>query len=495
MSEKKIKLNGGEWMYDSGSPLGPPGGFGEVFAGQNDDEFVAVKRLKLEASGAAHRELRIAQELVGGEFLHIMPIIDAGQDAESDHYFVVMPRAERSLQDALNEGKCWSGQEAAKLLLEIASGLAEVDSIVHRDLKPGNILYHDGVWKIADFGIARFVESVTSLRTLKQCLSPQYAAPEQWKGEHATPATDVYALGCIGYSLLTGHPPFQGPQKEDFQQQHLNESPPALGSDDPMLASLLIMMLRKPAASRPSLSRVMEILQRSLRASDLPNSRGGLQALGGAGESILREEAEKEARRAADAAMKQQRREIAHAGIEILDALIGRLSEKILESTPVARSVSQQGMSIELGQGKIEYTPHPLCPIAAEAFCESKWNVFAGALLLAIQSEPLFEWGASLWYGMPKGGGGARWWEISYMNSPFFSHSSECEPFGLSDPAEADGAMSIVMGPLQKAWGPVAIDDENEGDFFERWAYLLAKASQGNLQRPRSMPLTSWPSI
>lgn len=85
------------------------------------------------------------------------------------------------------------------------------------------MLLHDGKWKIADFGIARFVEDATSAHTVREFLSPQYAAPEQWIGERATQATDVYALCCVAYTLLTGEPPFPGP---DYQRQHTSESPP-----------------------------------------------------------------------------------------------------------------------------------------------------------------------------------------------------------------------------------------------------------------------------
>jgi serine/threonine-protein kinase len=58
--------------------------------------------------------------------------------------------------------------QTAHVLLQIASGLSEVEDIVHRDLKPANILRHEGVWKIADFGIAKFVEETTSVETLKK---------------------------------------------------------------------------------------------------------------------------------------------------------------------------------------------------------------------------------------------------------------------------------------------------------------------------------------
>jgi eukaryotic-like serine/threonine-protein kinase len=185
-----IKLPKGEWEYDLQAPLGKPGGFGQVFVGRgNGYDRVAVKRLHLKANDAAHRELEIANELAQFTLEHVIPVLDAGQDALSDYYFVVMPCAEKSLQDEFKAVGKFNEADAVRILQDIAAGLVEARKFVHRDLKPLNILFHDGRWKIADFGIARFVEESTSLQTLKECLSPPYAAPEQFKLEHATSAT------------------------------------------------------------------------------------------------------------------------------------------------------------------------------------------------------------------------------------------------------------------------------------------------------------------
>lgn len=278
---KLIRLPGGEWSYDEGAPLGPEGGFGIVYAGEGGDVGpVAVKRLKVEAENAAHRELRIAADLVGKSLPHVIPVYDAGEDAESGSYFLVMARAEGSLQGEINNGRTFGDPEAADVLLEIAQGLSEVGQFVHRDLKPGNVLLHNGTWKVADFGIARFVEESTSLRTLKDCLSPPYAAPEQWRLDRATGATDVYALGCIGYALLTGQPPFSGPLQEDYSQQHQHEPPRSLDGHDDRLRSLLAMMLRKAPDARPGLDRVITLLSRTT-APD--NSAGAFAAIAEAG--------------------------------------------------------------------------------------------------------------------------------------------------------------------------------------------------------------------
>src|SRR5207302_2073190 len=136
-------------------------------------------------------------------------------------YFLVMPRADGSLQDAVERDGTLTPSDAASVLLQIIQGLNEVGDIVHRDLKPDNVLRHENRWKVADFGIARFVEEATASITLKDCLSPFYAAPEQWRLERATHATDVYALGCVGFFLLTGKPPFMSEPEVEHQKAPL----------------------------------------------------------------------------------------------------------------------------------------------------------------------------------------------------------------------------------------------------------------------------------
>src|SRR5437016_1819050 len=106
---EEIRLPGGVWRYDPDELLGPPGGFGSVFKGWSaDDAPVAVKRLKVEAKAAAHREITLAEFLAGRELKHVVPVMDAGMDAASELYFVVMPRADGSLQDTLDEGTLYA---------------------------------------------------------------------------------------------------------------------------------------------------------------------------------------------------------------------------------------------------------------------------------------------------------------------------------------------------------------------------------------------------
>jgi len=127
------------------------------------------------------------------------------------------------------------------------------------------------VWKIADFGIARFVEESTSLNTLKDNLTPPYAVPEQWKLERASSATDIYSLGCIAYFLITGKPPFFGPSQEDFREQHLSKTPANLPGTSPRFRALVSTMLRKIPESRPTLERVLAVLTEGYQPGQCPS--------------------------------------------------------------------------------------------------------------------------------------------------------------------------------------------------------------------------------
>src|SRR5439155_23760334 len=102
---------------------------------------------------------------------------------------------------------------ALSVLRQPGFALAEEHSVgmVHRDVKPGNILVRaDGSVKITDFGIAWSAGSVPLTRTGQVIGTAQYLSPEQAEGKHATPASDVYALGLVGYECLTGHAAFDG---------------------------------------------------------------------------------------------------------------------------------------------------------------------------------------------------------------------------------------------------------------------------------------------
>lgn len=486
-----IRLRDKSWQYESSAPLGKPGGFGQVFRGVGEDGVpVAVKRLHVTAEQAAHRELNIAQDLARRHFYHVLPVLDSGQDAESDAYFVVMPIAERSLGEYLSGQGRLSEGETRDILRQILWGLAEAAHIVHRDLKPDNILRHDGKWKIADFGIARFLEDSTSTETLKNCLSPHFAAPEQWLNEHATSATDIYAVGCIAHALLTGAPPFTG-SVADLQRAHISASPPEIASALPQLRAVVSMMLRKSPAARPSRDRVIQALE-SMHAATTAPCDEALDRLASAAAAHEQKLGAAEAERQKDAALARQRTALAGEAHQILRAIFEALAKRILDAVPTA-VVQTQGPSWTIQVGTAALTMQPTKNVfAGDAFPLSKWDVVANAAIDVRQSHPEHIRSASLWYTRQSHPhADFRWYEVGYTSNPFSGKGFKYEPTAV-DAATADRAHAPGMDVVQTAYPPTPIDDEDTDRFCRRWAHVLAEACSGRLRYlPSGLPHVS----
>ena len=499
---QQVKLILGEWSYDPTDRLGPPGGFGSVFRGKAPDgTAVAVKKLVIKPDEAQHRELDVAAELAGIAFEHALPILDSGHDSESDSYFVVMPLAEKSLRSELNDGRSFSDTEVASVTLAVARGLEELHArIVHRDVKPDNILGHEGRWRVADFGIAMFVEKSTSARTLKLYKSKKYAAPEQWKEERCSPSTDVYALGCVTYELLMGFPPFAASAGADLKEQHLHKSIDVIEGHDGRLATLIALMLKKPPEMRPSIARIIRILTPIAEDGGSPEPKvlevyGALaHASAAAAASELAEEARIQEEH--DEALRRDR--VATVALEELESIVEYLLSKLESYAHAAtRRVFGEGpgsdvhWALDLGAASLlvdVFTGRTA--VQKGRFSRSKWDVISGARIAVHQSEPNYVWGASLWYSNLGEGESYRWFEVSYwsMKRGLPQH----EPFATDNADVAD--MAAHGGtPYQIAYGPIPVDGENLEGFCGRWAELLTKASEGKLRAPSRYPLESVP--
>lgn len=463
-----------------------------VYEGISEDRAdLAIKKLNVGAMQAAHRELRIADEFSERDFEHVIPILDSGIDAETDSYFVVMERADRSLQDYIEEKGRVSELEAARILFDIALGLSEVSDLVHRDLKPANVLFHKKSWKIADFGIARFVEESTSLNTLRDCLTPTYGAPEQWKLESCSQATDIYALACIAHCLIRGRPPFEGPSNEELRKQHLVAEPPILGTESSLFESLVATMLRKTPETRPTLKRLLAQIDKIIGDDGAPSESGAKGKLQVAAAQLARQQAQSEAQENRRQEEERIRQEIATEGYKILDAIVNRLFAAIEESgVNAAVSASTRRPSLQAGPAVLtieHFTAPGALPIAL--FPLSKWDVVAGSTIQLTQSHPPYSWGSSLWY-VKQGDDVYRWTEVGYMGSPLIPSRGLAEPFPLRDFRSADKAAAPMLTEFQFALGPTLIDDEDEDRFQERWLELFAKALRNGLQRPSTLPIS-----
>jgi len=488
----QIKLPKAIYYYDTDEPLGEPGGFGEVFLGRDESgKECAIKKLKIEAEKSSFREQRIASLLEEHDFNHVIKILDTGQDSDTGNTFVVMEKAEMSLQAVIDERGHLHETEAVNILIEITEGLLEVSEFVHRDLKPSNILLQNGKWKIADFGIARFVEESTSLQTLKECLTYPYAAPEQWKFKTSTHATDIYAIGCIGYCLLTGSPPYKATTVEDYQQQHLYSNPPVLENFDPRLISIVTQMLRKSPSVRPKIEKVKEILTNINSAIAGSDINSGEIKLATAGKKVAQRISEQEVEEKKTQEKLQKRQTIAIEADKIFVELINELANRISKALPNITGFNGHRLICE--NIVLEVKPEidlSSFYIPENSFEQSGWDVIAGEYMVLSQIKPKYIYSANFWYMKLDDKEGHRWYEVSYRDFPRSGEVTKDEPFYLPNTSDADLAASQVLSEYLLAFGPEPIDMDKTEEFYNRWMSLIAKALEGRLSYPIMLPLT-----
>jgi serine/threonine protein kinase len=220
---------------------------------------VAVKVLRSDLAATLGperfaREIEIAAQL---QHPHILPVLDSG-DA-GGFLFYVMPYVDgESLRDRLKRQGQIPVSEAVRLLSEIADALAyaHAHGVVHRDVKPDNVLLSGRHVLVADFGVAKAVSQASgalpALTTAGLAIgTPTYMAPEQATADpDVDHRADIYALGVLGYEMLTGEPPFSGTARAVLAA-HAMEEPPPLTSRRPDVPAALAALIERCLANEP----------------------------------------------------------------------------------------------------------------------------------------------------------------------------------------------------------------------------------------------------
>ena len=213
------------------------GGMGVVYKARQV-RLNRVVALKMVLSGRHADRAELTRFLVEAEMVarldhpHIVQIHEVG--AHEGQPFIALEYVPGgTLADRLR-GKVWPALQAAAFLEQVARAVdhAHQHGVVHRDLKPANILLAaDGSPKVADFGLAKLVETGAGLTTTGAILgTPAYMAPEQAEGNgrRVGPSSDVFALGVILYEMLTGSQPFRGDSPMDVLLNVATREPPPL---------------------------------------------------------------------------------------------------------------------------------------------------------------------------------------------------------------------------------------------------------------------------
>lgn len=475
-----IKLNQ-EWLIGKQLRLG---GFGCVHLAQSTHGELVVIKLIPKAPGA-EREV-LFEDLVG--IPNVVPILDRGE--WKDYWVIVMPKANKSLRDYLGEKIATPPiGETVQVLSHVAEALAGIaERVVHRDIKPDNILLLEGQWCLADFGISRYAEAVTASDTRKFAKTAPYAAPEQWRGERATSATDVYAYGVVAYELLAGQVPFMGPDDHDYRRQHLEDTPEPISEVPLNLQSLISECLYKSPESRPRSKNLLVRLNDSIQAASESGNR-----LQQANFNAVQLQAEVTRKESVARSKVARRNELDKAAHQSLMQISGLLDNQILSNAPACKRTGPFPESYwSLNEAKLSLAQSQMAKQQYdEDFQGSLFEIvaYSSITLNVIPDGHGYEGRShSLWYCDAQEAGKFRWYETAFMLNPFSSKRDGFSPFKFSPGWDAYNALLPGMDKFQVAWPFIPIDQGDYGEFIERWIGWFADAAQGQLRYPSHMP-------
>lgn len=280
---QQTRLNG---RYELLEKLGE-GGVAQVYRAQDTllDRVVALKILRSQLVGDPtflERFRREAQAAARLSHPNIIGVYDVGQDGEQ--YYIVMEYVQgEDLKSFIAANAPLPVAQALAIAEQICSALdhAHKQGFVHRDIKPQNILVaHAGgrganngpLVKVADFGLARSLSSLTSSEGGLVFGTVQYLSPEQARGETATPASDIYALGVVLYEMLTGRLPFESDTPVGLALKHIQEEPSPPSRLNPRLPPTVDMFVLRAMAKQPE--------QRFASAADMAGALASYRQFG-----------------------------------------------------------------------------------------------------------------------------------------------------------------------------------------------------------------------
>lgn len=454
------------WNWDPDAQLGG-GGFGKVYKAKSPAGDHLAAKVVPKIQGATR------EQLIGGKLPsspHIVPVLHVEETI--DAFILFMPLADYSLRHKIGTGITTS--EAVSILLDIAQALSDISAyVVHRDIKPDNVLYWQGHWALCDFGIARYADASTAEDTRKYALSAPYAAPEQWRYEHATSAVDIYAFGILAYELLSGQRPFSG-DRDDLRAQHLS-AVPALLPGNRKLAWIISECILKAPAARPTAEN---LLIRLGRAGDDAASKGA-SSLAAAQSAILEARGTEQARIEAARTESERRSSLAASARIGYSALTEELVEFITDAAPATEVVKQSdNVTLVLGEGRMQISG--LLHVSSRS---EPYDVISyGEIRLEGQGNSRSH---SLYYADLKGAGAYSWNELGFMSQ--FGVDFRNEPRSMY-PSEGLGALGGMPTGVQLAWGIVPLEIDDLDRFIEFWSDRFGQAAAGRFPSVMSLP-------
>ncbi len=243
------------------------------------DRDVAVKILAGVIDDDSRRRFDRERRLMGRMSEHegMVTVHQTGFTDRGEPY-IVMPVRGHSLDDEVKDQPLgW--ERATEIMADVSRTVAHAhdQGVVHRDIKPGNIMLStSGRPLVADFGIARIVDSKTNLEATALTLTPAYSPPEALETTVAHPTSDVYSLGATLYALIAGHPPYCAPGEDRtlmaLMRSIFDEPVPQLGAAAPPTVQQVIdrAMAKAPEARYQSATELADALDAAVAAAQPP---------------------------------------------------------------------------------------------------------------------------------------------------------------------------------------------------------------------------------
>ncbi len=250
------------------------GGFGEVYFAVSDaGKEVALKLIRRNLDV----ELRGVTQCLNLKHQNLVALYDIRNDEHDDRWVVMEYVSGESLEDVIDRHPNGMPHDLAMQWFSgIAAGVAYLHDhgIVHRDLKPANIFIDEGIVKIGDYGLSKFISCSRRSGQTESVGTVHYMAPEIANGRYGK-EIDTYALGIILYEMLTGHVPFEGESVGEVLMKHLTAEPDLQVLDEPYRDLVRTAMTKDPDTRLQSVS---EMLARLPNSDTLPRYTSPPQA-------------------------------------------------------------------------------------------------------------------------------------------------------------------------------------------------------------------------
>lgn len=249
------------YFYDSSEPIGE-GTYGKVFMAYDEENGCKPVALKVipfyeQEEKALEREIEVLQDIKCSYVIRFIECFMSG-----DNLYIVMEYCDGgSLQKAIDGGKQFTEEDACTMIKEICIAFLNLKQVMHRDIKPDNILFHQGITKIADFGFAKIVnifEKNTQKEHTKRVGTPYYMSPQILHNDHYSVKCDIWSTGCVLYETLFGHIPWKADTPSKLYSAIINQPIkfPTTRKISPELEDLLKKMLTIKDEERISWSEI-----------------------------------------------------------------------------------------------------------------------------------------------------------------------------------------------------------------------------------------------